>query len=210
MSNEAPVSIEALQAAIDEIENTSKPSPVYVEPRPDVVIPQTPVSPLALKQYVNVEQLKKDLSFELSDLDNAIRSHAALFGHYSNLSCLARHQADRMKATVEVLESKLYTIHREIFAQEGKKATEAQIDAAVKCDPRWLSAQHKKIDAKAIAELAGDAREAFAQRKDMLVQVSVDRRIEQQGEMRFALKETAVQDARKAALDHLAAQKSAA
>lgn len=205
-----PVSIDELEAAIASIEAAPRPPQSADAP----VVAQTPTtqtgSPLDMREYVDVNQLKKDVSFDLHDLDNAIRSHASLFVHYANLARLARAQADRMKAVVDVLESKLYAIHREALMSEGKKATEAQVTAAVQCDPRWMSAQMKRIDAKAIYDLANDAREAFAQRKDMLVQVSVDRRTEQQGEFRVNAARAVAEESRAGVLKHLAEQKASA
>jgi hypothetical protein len=57
--------------------------------------------------------------------------------------------------------------------------------AAVKADPRWWAAQQRLIDAKAIYDLANDAKEAFSHRRDMIIQTSVDNRVERQGELRF-------------------------
>jgi hypothetical protein len=201
----AEVSIEELEAALNGIENTPRPEATFVDPFPTapataasiapvvaVAQVQAPTaSPLDLREYVNVEQLKADVSIDLHDLDNTMRKHASMFVHYSNLARLARRQYESMKRTVEVLEKKLYMVHRERMTGEGKKPTEAAIDAAVKVDPRWMAAQRKEIDARAIFDLADSAREAFAHNRDMLIQVSSDRRREREGELRMnAAKDT--------------------
>lgn len=204
-----PISIEALEQAVRDIESEERPPAVFQPPLSDQ-IPKQSSSPLALKEFVNPEQLKTDVQFDLNDLDNAIRQHAALFVHYADLARLARRQFERMKATAEVLESKLYAIHREAMAAEGKKPTEGAIDAAVKTDPRWFATQQKMIDSRAIYDLASDAREAFSQRKDMLIQVSVDRRKEREGELRVNTIREAVDAERTNVLAHLAQQSRAA
>lgn len=200
------MSLEELQATIDKLEAQERPSPVLVEP-PPVSEPKKPASALALKDYVDADQLKRDVNFDLTDLDNAIRQHAGLFVHYSDLSRRAKHQFEKMKITVDVLESRLYAIHKEAMIAAGSKPTEKAVEAAVASDPRWYAGKMKLVDAQAIANFANDAREAFSQRKDMLVQVSVDRRVEQQGELRIKAAQAAVGEARSDVLLHLAQQR---
>ncbi len=211
MTETASLTIEELERTIKAIEAEERPSAIpQTPPQLDPQAPRSTPSPLALNEFVDPDQLKRDVEFDLNDLDNAIRSHAALFVHYANLSRLARRQFERMKATAEILESKLYAVHREALLAAGGKATEATIDAAVKCDPRWFATQQKVIDSRAIYDLAGDAREAFAQRKDMLIQISVDRRVERQGEIRIGAAKSAVEEARGDVLAHIAQQNAAA
>ena len=202
----APMSLEDLEAAIDKIEASERPSPVLTAPAAD---PKPPTrGPLDLKDYVDADQLKRDVNFDLADLDNAIRLHAGLFVHYSDLARRAKHQFEKMKVTVDVLESRLYAIHKEAMVAAGTKPTEKAVEAAVASDPRWYTAKTKLIDAQAISNFANDAREAFSQRKDMLVQVSVDRRVEQQGELRIKAAQEARGELRDDVLGHLAKQRA--
>ena len=175
------MTVEELEELVDKID--SEGPPPSMKPTPAATAKSD--SPLALKEYVDAEQLKKDVEFDPNDLDNAVRQHASLFIHYANLARLARRQWERMKAAAEIMESRLAMHHRAAQITDGKKPTEASVDAAVKCDPRWFATQQKLIDARAIYELANDAREAFGQRRDMIVQVSVDRRREKEGALRI-------------------------
>lgn len=200
-----PMTLEELEATIDRIESEERPSPVLVAPLP-AAAPKPARNPLDLKDYVDADQLKRDVNFDVADLDTAICQHAGLFVHYSDLSRRARQQWEKMKVTVEVLESRLYAIHKEAMVAAGVKPTEAAVAAAVNSDPRWHAAKMKVIDAQAISNFAGDAREAFSQRKDMLVQVSVDRRVEQQGELRIRVAQAANGEARGDVATHLAQQ----
>jgi len=149
---------------------------------------------------VDPEQLKRDVAFNVNDLDSAMMEHASLFVHYAEQAARARRQYERMKSTLEILESKLYALHRtklmqeaadEAAQKEGKdkgkvdKVTEAQVTAAMKNDQRWWAAQQKLIDARMAYDLANDARAAFEQRKDMMVQIAVDRRTEREGQLRI-------------------------
>lgn len=141
-------------------------------------------SPLLLKEFVNVADLKGDVQFDVNDLDTAVMEHAGLFVFYADKSRLARRQSDRMKASFEITESRLYALHRTDLVAKSGKATEAQVQNAVTSDPRWWEANKLMIDARAIFDLASDAREAFMQRRDMIVQCSVDRRHERTGQVR--------------------------
>jgi hypothetical protein len=198
----AAISVEELQETLASIEN---------EPRPQESPAPTPVStsPLQLREFVSAPQLKRDVAFELHDLDNAIRMQAGLYVHYADLARQARRQHDRMKVTAEVMESRLYATHREAVITAGGKPTKDQVEALVRTDPRWYAAQQKVIDAKAIMDLAVDSREALHQRKDMLVQVSVDRRREREGELRIGGGAVSphAQDARDGVLAHLQSQR---
>jgi hypothetical protein len=174
-----PVSVSEVESAMKSIEesvDTGRP------PEPVAVAR----SPFALKEFVDVEQLKLDVTINPNDLDDAVLSHAAKFVHYANQSRLARRQWEKMKNAFDILESRLYQVHRELLtAGEAKKPTEAVIDAAVKTDPRWWAASNRLTDAQAIYNLANDARSAFEQRRDMIIQISTDRREERKGQLRI-------------------------
>lgn len=138
-----------------------------------------------LVEYINADELKRDIDFSLTELDDAVRTHTSLFIHYANLARLARQQFDKTKLIAEVTKARLYMKHRDAMLADGGKATEAMIDAAVTKDPDYISAQKTLIEARGIYELGIDARDAFSQRKDLLVQVSVDRRREREGDLRI-------------------------
>lgn len=184
-----PMSIEDMERVMREIEEGEGVRPgVVTPPKAQAAIESETLkreNPLALKEFVNPEQLKKDVEFNVNDLDNAMMEHASMFVHYSNLARLSRRQFERMKAAMEILESRLSHIHREKLTNDGKKVTEASVEAAVKTDPRWWAAQQRLIDSRAIHDLANDSREAFMQRKDMLVQIGVDRRRERESQVRI-------------------------
>jgi len=141
-------------------------------------------SATAIKAFVDSDELKRDVRINPVDLDNAMIEHASLFVHYASQAVKARSQYDRVKNGFEILEAKLDAEHRERFASEGKKVTEAQIKAAMTADPRWSKGQAMVIEAHGIWKLADIAQSAFDQRKDLLLEVARDRRKEKEGQMR--------------------------
>jgi hypothetical protein len=196
-----------LERVMKEIEVKDGPStvgvPTAVKPTASEPVPsrvaEASSNPLHLREFVDAEQLKKDVEFSVHNLDEAVQNHASMFVHYANNARMARRQFERMKAAFEILESRLDAHYRLTLKMNGEKVTDKAIEAAVKGDPRWWAGQQRLIDAKAIYELANDARSAFEHRRDMIVQVSVDRRKEREGELRFR-SEQAIADGREAAL----------
>jgi hypothetical protein len=175
--------------------------------------PAPAVTKSGLKVFVDVAQLKRDLAVNPNDLDDAVISQAPMFVHYAEQAAYARRQYEKAKLAADILESQLDSAWRKKLAEDGGKVTEKMVENAVKADPRYASAQNQIIEARALFDIANDAREAYTQRKDMIVQISVDRRREREGQLRIiAAKEgeNAVQSGREAALAAEAARRQAA
>jgi hypothetical protein len=136
--------------------------------------------------FVDVEKLTQDTAINPNDIDDAMCKQASLYAFYAEQARKARRQYERMKSLFEILESKLDNEHRTRLKEESAKTTEQQISTAVKNDPRWWAMQQQLIEARGVYDLASDAREAFSQRRDMIIQVASDRREERKGAMRMA------------------------
>ena len=137
----------------------------------------------ALKTFVDPDQVKVDISINMSDLDTAMIEHPGLELHYAMQTAHSRRQYERLKAATEILEAKIDAETREKWVGE-KKPTEAAIKAAVLADKRYSSAQSKLIDAQHIWKLCEATENAFRSRKDLLLEVARDRRKEKEGQMR--------------------------
>jgi hypothetical protein len=157
-------------------------APVAAAPAP-AAAPAATVS--GLKVYVDVNRLRLDLQINPNDLDDATISQAPMFIHYAEQAAWARRQMDKCKLAAEVTESQVDAAWRKKFADDGTKVTETMVANAVKSDPRVIKAKTQTIEARALFDIANDSREAFMQRKDMIVQVSVDRRRERDGQLRI-------------------------
>jgi hypothetical protein len=55
----------------------------------------------------------------------------------------------------------------------------------VKRDRRWWNSKQRILDAECIYDLAAGAVQSMEQRKDMIVTMGADRRVERQGELRL-------------------------
>jgi hypothetical protein len=167
-------------------------------------------NPLAMVHFVDPDQVKKDVDIDITDLDNETRRQSATYLFHAQNASKAKAQAKRVKNTAEILESRLYSIHREELGKDGKKVTEAMVDAAVKNDRLFYEMKQKVIDSELIADLARDTANSLEQRKDMLVQLTVDRRKEREGELRIGAAKDAVQGAREDVLKLIAGQQNTA
>ncbi|MEG2989806.1 MAG: hypothetical protein RR818_00550 [Citrobacter sp.] len=183
--------LEALLSAAPEA--TPAPAPV-VAPAPTqpltgaaaaVATRPTKVKAGALKTFIDADQLQADLAFTTTNISLAMTRQAALFAHYSRLAADATYQSDRSKQQVELLEATLNQRFRDSLITAGTKFTEKSIDSMVIQDASYQEAQERAHEARAIAKMVETAADSFRHRKDMLIQVGADLRMEKQGELRM-------------------------
>jgi hypothetical protein len=184
--------------------NTANAGPVVTAAVAAAPAPAPTVS--GLKVYVDVAQLRLDLQINPNDLDDSVMSQAPMFIHYAEQAAWARRQMEKCKLAAEVTESQVDAAWRKKFAEDGTKVTETMVANAVKSDPRVIKAKTQTIEARALFDIANDSREAFMQRKDMIVQVSVDRRRERDGQLRILNAKDAEISTNSARTDALAAE----
>jgi len=155
--------------------------PVKAVPKPEVKAAEaTAKSAFA----VDPKQLAIDIAINQTDLDNGLISQAGLFARYAWTAAQAQAQYEKLKASFEILESKLDGEHRESLAEAGGKVTEAMVRQAVVSDSRWGAAQSRLIDARTNSSFAKDVLESFKQKRDMLVQLAISDREEMKGTLR--------------------------
>lgn len=164
---------ERVHVPVEEPKPKPTPAPVAASAAPEI----------ALKSFIDVDQVKADISINTSDLDSAMIEHAGLELHYAMQTAHARRQYERLKTANEILEAKLDAETREKWVGE-KKPTEAAIKAAVLADKRYSTAQAKLIDAQHIWKLCEATENSFRSRKDLLLEVARDRRKEKEGQLR--------------------------
>ena len=133
---------------------------------------------------VDPKQLAIDIAINQTDLDDGMISQAGLFARYAWTAAQAQAQYEKLKASFEILESKLDGEQREALAEAGGKVTEAMVRQAVVSDSRWGAAQSRLIDARTNSSFAKDVLESFKQKRDMLVQLAISDREEMKGTLR--------------------------
>lgn len=173
-----------LDALLAGVEAAPTPKPVVTAPVKPVAVTATKKAG-ALNTFIDADQLQRDLHFTEATINDGMTRQAALFAHYARLSADATYQSDRAKQQVDLLEAQLNQRFRDAMIAAGTKFTEKSIDAMVIQDSSYQAAQERAHEAKAIASMVASAADSFRHRKDMLIQVGADLRLEKQGELRM-------------------------
>lgn len=141
-----------------------------------------------VKQLVDPNQLRRDMTFSPTDLTSAMMDQAALFAHYGVLAAKASRQVDDVKLLLENIEAKVYRKLRDEATGTGTKLTEAQLEKSVAINDHVISCRRALNEAKQVESIAKTATEAFRHRRDMLVQQGLISREEMKGELSIAAK----------------------
>ncbi|MTH61095.1 hypothetical protein [Paracoccus litorisediminis] len=147
--------------------------------------PETTAPGYAVRDYVDTEQLKRDLTYTPNDLSSAMMVQAGLFSHYGILFAQASKQVDVVKLLLENTEAAVYQMLRAKALQQGEKLTEVQLEKAVSREPRVIAMKKALAEAKQVEGIARTAMEAFRHRKDMLVSQGLISREEMKGDLRI-------------------------
>lgn len=137
-----------------------------------------------MAKIIDVEQLKKDITFAESEIDNAMQEQASLFVHYAVLHAHAGAFADKVKNLLRLTEASVGKTIREDAEVSGAKITERKIEESILLDKGVQKLKSTLIEAEMDEQIAHSALEAFRQRRDMLVQRGVALREEAKGTVR--------------------------
>lgn len=141
-----------------------------------------------VKAFVDIDQMRKDMTFSPTDLTSAMMDQAALYAHYGVLAAKASRQVDDVKLLLENVEAKVYRRLRDDAAASGAKLTEAQLEKSVALNDHVIAYRRALNESKQIEAIAKTAVEAFKHRRDMLIQQGLISREEMKGELSIAAK----------------------
>jgi hypothetical protein len=127
---------------------------------------------------VDESAFSSDVKINEGDLNKEFVSQAALFAKYAMQEARAQGEVIRTKFILEVTEAEVASKIREGYRLKDQKITEKQLEAEVLKNPAHRAAYRKYLAAKESAEILRAAKDAFAQRKDMLVQLGLTKRQE--------------------------------
>ena len=136
-----------------------------------------------VRRLIEDGEFKKDVSFSLPNLSNAMIEQASLFAHYGTLAAKASKQVDDLKLFLEITESKVYRLIRDKAVKDGTKLTEVQLEKQVSIYEKVLEFKRALNEAKQVEAISKVAVEAFRHRKDMIVQQGALNREEMRGEL---------------------------
>jgi len=141
-----------------------------------------------VKREIDPGQLKRDLSYSLADLSNAMVEQAALFAHYGGILARAARQVDNFDLVLDTTEAAVYRKIKDELTNSGDKIVVADIDRQVRRHEKVIAARKALNEAKQIEAEAKTAVEAFRHRRDMLVQQGLISREEMKGELAIQVK----------------------
>jgi hypothetical protein len=139
-----------------------------------------------IRDFIDADQLRRDMAFSTNDLTNAMMEQSSLFAHYGVLHAKAQRQVDAVKMLLESTESAVYKALRNKMESDGKKPTEALLDKMVTSHPRVVGMKRALAEARQVEAIGKTAVEGFRHRRDMLIQQGLISREEMKGEARIA------------------------
>jgi len=127
------------------------------------------------------QTIGEDLRIDRAVLDDEFCEQPAKFAYYSTLYELARDREARQKRSLDLLYARIDAEKRiaaaSMTAANSKfKYTETMCKNEVITDAEYQEAQLNYLDSKKLANTLGVAKEAFAQRKEMLISVGANAR----------------------------------
>ncbi len=122
-----------------------------------------------------------DLRIDRTVLDEEFATQHMRFAYYGTLHEMAKDKVVRLKVALETLYAQLDHEKRQAAAglktsNPGFKYTEAMCENEIKTDQRYQAKNMEYLDAMQTSGVLGVAREAFAQRKDMLISLGANAR----------------------------------
>lgn len=136
------------------------------------------------EEELDIAQLSKDLAIDPTNLSKCMIDQLGFFVYYCGIAIKMRRSLDEAKNRQEIIEAKLKKEWRKRFVEEGAKFTEGQIDAEVRTSMDYINASRRVIALTETKDMAVVAREAFEQRKYLLLQLSKDANVESAGQLK--------------------------
>ena len=132
-----------------------------------------------LDEIIDVDKFTQEISEDITDLDEAMKTQTARAAYYSMLLAKARKQADQVDLLVKVIDAKLTKVMREKLNKEAAELAEAEgtkvekitvdmVKAEVTLHPemrRYLQIQSDAVELRSVCSAAADA---FRTRREML------------------------------------------
>ena len=112
--------------------------------------------------------LASELKIDKANIDEEMTEQPMKYAWYSAIFEEANNEFNRCKLEVAELEAGIVTVLRE-RAKTGERLTEKVMDSEMRQFPSWSTLQRKMLDAQSNLAMARVAKEAFQQRRDMIV-----------------------------------------
>jgi hypothetical protein len=120
-----------------------------------------------------------ELHIDRGDIQKCFVDQPGKYAWYATIYAAALTNVDRCKLELEVTKSRVASGMRSSVDSKGKVPSEATIDKLLPGDEEVIAAEEKLISAKHQEGVLRAVKEAFQHRRDMLIQLGYDLRLEQ-------------------------------
>jgi len=121
---------------------------------------------------------KSYLSVDESSMDLAIKRHPSVYAFFGSVLSYAKRTSDGLSSKLEMLEAKHMELRRAELAGKGTKATQGALNAYVLTVQELIDLREELLDSQHRYNLARNIVTSLDHQKDMLVQMSANKRAE--------------------------------
>lgn len=127
--------------------------------------------------------LNLDLNIDKGKINEELSRQPSMYAWYATLYELAKAKTNRLKQTMEVTHAELDIKYRSEAQKSGQKVTEAYIQSLITVSPAYKESEANYYDSKKEEGMLNVAKTAFEQRKDMLISIATNMRVELDDEL---------------------------
>ena len=128
------------------------------------------------EEYLNLA--KNYLTVDEDTMDLAIKRHPSIFAFFGSVLSYAKRESDTLTMNLEILEAKHMELRRAELASQGTKATQGALNAYILTVTELIDLRTDLLEAQHKYNLARNMITSLDHQKDMLVQMSANKRAE--------------------------------
>jgi len=119
-----------------------------------------------------------DLKISEADINTMLETQPSRYVFWAKMAAIAKVLVEKWKYELEKYEAQTYTFIRSQKESRGERVTEKQLQSAIVLDPRFRQLRERLLKARLQYDHLAAIKEAFAQRKDMLMSLGANLREE--------------------------------
>tara|TARA_R100000458_G_scaffold11747_2_gene9538 strand:+ start:7169 stop:7609 length:441 start_codon:yes stop_codon:yes gene_type:complete len=127
-------------------------------------------------EYLNIT--KTYLSVDEGTMDIAIKRHPSVFAFFGSVLSFAKRASDGLNSKLEMKEAKHMELRRAELAEKGVKATQAALTNYILTVQELVDLREEVLESQHRYNLAKNIVTSLDHQKDMLVQMSANKRAE--------------------------------
>ena len=128
------------------------------------------------EEYLNIA--KTYFGVDESSMDEAIRRHSSVYAFFGSVLAYAQRRQAEIGTKLEMGEAKHMELRRSDLLSQGSKATQGTLNAYVLTVQELIDLRDKHLEAQHRYNLAKNLITSLDHQKDMLVQMSANKRAE--------------------------------